>query len=276
MIPFFKMHGLGNDFVIMDMRKKLFSLSTAQIKAVSHRKRGVGCDQLIYIEKAKDKTNDCFMRIMNADGNEVENCGNAARCVASYLLKSSDQKTVRLETPSGVIEGGLEGSYYVLLNPPKFEAKDIPLSRPVDAQPMDFQFNQHLHNPYAINLGNPHLVFFVSDIDEIDVEEVGPVLEHNILFPKGINVEFIEVLDHETLRMRVWERGVGVTEACGSGACAAVIAACLKGVFKNKGTVILDGGKLDIEWLDDKKVKMAGDVQFVFEGNLDKKMLDRA
>ena len=183
---------------------------------------------------------------------------------------------VRIETPSGDVEGGLEDSYYVLLNPPKFEAKDIPLSRDVEAQPMDFQFNPYLHNPYAINLGNPHLVFFVSDIDQIDVEEVGPVLEHNIFFPKGINVEFIEVLDHETLRMRVWERGVGVTEACGSGACAAVIAACLKGVFKNKGKVILDGGKLDIEWLDDKKVKMAGDVQFVFEGKLDTKMLDRA
>lgn len=276
--PFFKMHGIGNDFMIIDMRKSLISLSTQQVISLATRKTGIGFDQLICLEAPKNSQNNCFMRIMNANGNEVENCGNAARCITAFLLKEKSQDKILLETKAGVFEGSLDKTsklYQVILNEPIFEPLLIPLSRDMPAQPLDFTHNAILKNPYALSLGNPHLVFFVSDLSDIDLEAVGPILEHNILFPKGINVEIVEMLDAETLRMRVWERGVGITKACGTGACASVVAASLKGIINRKANVILDGGELHIDWLENNKIKMAGPASFVFEGKIDLKCFDK-
>lgn len=265
-INFKKMHGLGNDFVILDMRKQAQTVSTKQIMAMGDRKTGIGCDQLIVMSLPENTENDCFMHIYNgADGQEVEACGNATRCVGDILLQEKNADRARIETVAGILicTRGEKGMISVDMGVPKLDWADIPLSKECDTLylPLD-------DTPVGVNIGNPHCVYFLDEkVEEYPVQEIGPQIENHPLFPERVNVEFINVIDKNTLRMRVWERGAGETQACGTGACAAVIAGVRRGVVERECKVILDGGVLFFNW-DEKTghITMTGSVHYVFEG----------
>lgn len=276
-ITFHKMQGLGNDFIIFDMRSKLHHFNRNNLQKMADRKHGIGCDQIIYIEAPHSKDHHCFMRILNADGSEVEQCGNAARCVAAYLTEISGLSgDILIETTGGLLKGThMWGNQYgMIFPPPHLLASDIPLADDFKTTPLPFVFDQDLKDPFAVNIGNPHLVFFVPDVNQIDLTTIGPLIEHHPLFPKRINVEIVQILSPNHLRMRVWERGVGITESCGSGACASVVAAHLKGAINHKAKVTMDGGDLEIDWTADGPIHMKGSIQFVFNGTLDKSFLE--
>lgn len=263
---FKKMHGLGNDFVIIDGRENGLSLNPEQRRFIADRQRGVGCDQLIVIERSKNWSETNFMRIYNPDGSEAEACGNATRCLADLLMTEDNVDNIVIETVAGNLncwqEG--EGMVRVEMGVPKLEWRDIPLSQECDTLhlPLD-------GDPVAVNIGNPHCVFFVDSLVDIDVEKLGSKFETDPLFPNKINVEFVEVKAKNHLHMRVWERGAGITQACGSGACAVAVAAIRRGLTERKVTVTLDGGDLIIDWPSDgAPVHMTGPVAYVFDGVL--------
>ena len=272
--PFFKMHGLGNDFVIIDARAQPLVLNDAQARAIADRKTGVGCDQLIVIEPAKNGSADATMRIRNADGGEVEACGNASRCVAQLLMREQQKSGVAIDTAAGVIlaEDAGDGRVAVDLGLARLEWREIPLARAMDTLHLDLALGP-LSDPVAVNVGNPHAVFFVPDAEAIDLKTLGPRLERHALFPERCNIEVATVLSPTRIRMRVWERGVGITRACGTGACATLVAAVRRGLTGAKAEVVLDGGALEIEWLPDKHVRMTGPVATSFTGVLDESLL---
>lgn len=266
MVHFKKMHGLGNDFVIIDGRENNLELTLEQRQHISHRKRGVGCDQLIILERSQSWAEMSFMRIYNPDGSEAEACGNATRCVAHVLMREDQVDNIIIETVAGSLNCWREGEQLVRveMGKPKFKWDEIPLSKECDTLHLPLGYD-----PAAVNIGNPHCVFFVDNIENIDVARVGSQCEVNPLFPNKTNVEFVQVLASDHIRMRVWERGAGVTEACGSGACASAVAAIRRGLTERKMTVTLDGGDLVIEWpSDDAPVHMTGPVTYVFDGEL--------
>lgn len=276
-VKFYKMQGLGNDFIIFDMRSRPLHFNKNDLQRMADRKRGIGCDQIIFIEEPHFKNHNCFMRILNADGSEVEQCGNAARCVAAYLTEVDNLNgDLLIETTGGILKGSHAwGDQYGMIFPaPRLLASEIPLTDDFKTDPVPFVYDKNLKDPYAVNIGNPHLVFFVPDVNKIDLATIGPIIEHHPLFPKRINVEIVQILSPDHLRMRVWERGVGITEACGSGACASVVAAHLKGVIYHKAKVTMDGGDLDIDWTPEGPIHMKGSVHFVFKGELDKSFLE--
>ena len=271
--PFLKMNGLGNDFVVVEARSEPFAPSVAEARAIADRADGVGCDQLIAIEPSANA--DAFMRIWNADGGAVEQCGNAARCVGWLLLEASGRETVRLETPAGTLEVSRAGptSVTVDMGRPGLDWRDIPLEEPMDTRGIELQVgpidNPVMHTPGAVSMGNPHVVFFVADAETAPVREVGSMIEYHRLFPQRTNVEFCQVKAPDRLRVRVWERGVGVTQACGTGACAALVAANRRKLCDRKATVEMDGGELIIEWrADDDHVLMTGPIAVEFTGKL--------
>jgi diaminopimelate epimerase len=268
-IPFTKMHGLGNDFVIIDARKSAVSLTSENIRAVAARHTGVGCDQLIIMESATDSGADLFMRIHNADGSEVDACGNATRCVAALLMMQEGRDSAHIETGGGVLvaEGRSDGMVAVDMGSPGLDWRDIPLSQPEDTLHLELATGP-LRDPAAVSMGNPHCVFFVDDIDTAPIEELGPQLETHDLFPERANIGFAQILDQETLRLRVWERGVGLTMACGTGACAAVVAANRRGLTGRRVETRLDGGSLTIEWRSNDHVLMTGPALISFTGTL--------
>jgi diaminopimelate epimerase len=271
---FIKMHGLGNDFVVIDARAQPLTLSDAQASAVADRKTGVGCDQFIVIEPPKNGTADATMRIHNADGGEVEACGNASRCVAQLLMREQGKDRVAIDTAAGVIvaEDAGDGRVAVDLGLARLEWGEIPLARAMDTLHLDLALGP-LRDPVAVNVGNPHAVFFVPDAEAIDLKTLGPQLERHALFPERCNIEAATVLSPTRIRMRVWERGVGITRACGTGACATLVAAVRRGLTGAKAEVVLDGGTLEIEWLPDKHVRMTGPVATSFTGTLDESLL---
>jgi diaminopimelate epimerase len=271
---FIKMHGLGNDFVIVDARAQPLALSEAEVRAIADRRTGVGCDQLIVIEPARNGAADAAMRIRNADGGEAEACGNGARCVAHLLMRERGGTRVILDTAAGAIAAENVGGDRVAVDmgPAKLDWRDIPLARAMDTLHLDLTLGP-LHDAVAVNVGNPHAVFFVPDAESIDLATLGPRLECHDLFPERCNVEAATVLSRTRLRMRVWERGAGITRACGTGACAALVAAARRGLTESKAEVVLDGGTLDIEWLPDGHVRMAGPVATSFVGTLDRSLL---
>jgi len=273
-MPFIKMHGLGNDFVVIDARAQPLALNDAQARAIADRKTGVGCDQFIVIEPAKNGSTDATMRIRNADGGEVEACGNASRCVAQLLMQEQRTNRVVIDTAAGVIvaEDVGEGRVAVDLGLARLEWRDIPLARAMDTLHLDLALGP-LSDPVAVNVGNPHAVFFVPDAEAIDLKTLGPQLERHALFPERCNIEAATVLSRNRIRMRVWERGVGITRACGTGACATLVAAVRRGLTAAKAEVVLDGGPLEIEWLPDKHVRMTGPVATSFTGVLDESLL---
>ncbi len=268
------MHGLGNDFVILDARETAFALDAAAARAIADRHTGVGCDQVIVMEAADDGLADVFMRIFNADGGEVAACGNAARCVASLLFSDSGADHAVIGTESGLrdAEKTSDGHIAVDMGRALFDWRDIPLAEAVDSNHPGISEGP-LADGCAVGMGNPHLVFFVDDADSVALEKLGPKLERHPLFPERTNVEVVQVLSSGKLRLRVWERGAGITKACGSGACAALVAAHRRGLAERRAEMVLDGGTLVVEWLADDHVLLTGPVATSFNGELDQNLL---
>lgn len=264
-LSFIKMHGLGNDFVVFDARRKPLKLSAGQARAIADRRLGIGCDQVIVIEGAK-KAN-AFMRIHNADGGEVAACGNATRCVAWLLMEETGKKSVAIETKAGIIACERAGKMSVRadMGKPVLEWKKIPLNRECDIDALPILMNGL--RPSAVGMGNPHMVFAAPHADKIPLDKIGAKLERHPLYPKRANVSFAEVITKSRIKLRVWERGAGATLACGTAACAAVVALHRRKLISNETDVLLPGGTLHIEW--DKKsgrVFMTGPVAVSFRG----------
>lgn len=265
-VIFTKMHGLGNDFVILDGRVQPIENKAELAKKMADRHFGVGCDQLIIMEPS-DKA-DLFMRILNPDGSEAGACGNATRCVADILMRETGKTSCTIETLRGVLSCERAGTDQVQVDmgEPLLEWNQIPLAREMDTLSLLLGKNG-VSNPTAVNMGNPHCVFFVENMDAVDVAAIGPQFERDPLFPQRTNVEFVEVINKGHVRMRVWERGAGITLACGSGACATAVAAIRRGLTTRKMTVTMDGGDLTLEWREaDNRVYMTGPVAYVFSG----------
>ncbi|MDP6013954.1 MAG: diaminopimelate epimerase [Alphaproteobacteria bacterium] len=265
---FTKMHGLGNDFVVLDGRWAALVLSADQVRGLADRHTGIGCDQLILLEASE--TADARMRIYNADGGEAEACGNAARCVASTLMEEKEADTALIETSIGVHEAhdAGEGRVSVDMGAPGLDWDEIPLAEACETLHVGFAHGS-LSDPVATNMGNPHVTFFVLDIAAVPLEEFGPAIETAAMFPERINVGVGQITGPASLRFRVWERGVGITRACGTGACAAAVAASRRGLTGRRVAVTLDGGVLDIDWRVDDHVWMTGDVATSFRGETD-------
>ena len=267
---FIKMHGLGNDFLVVDARERAFAPAATQVRALADRRVGVGCDQLIVIELPTSPLADAFMRIRNADGGEVAACGNATRCVAALIMREKGMQHAVIETSAGLLEAEAadDGLISVDMGPVRFDWRDIPLAEAADTLHLAVEAGP-LRDAVGINVGNPHAVFFVDDAERVALDVFGPVIERHPLFPERTNVEAAQVLARDRLRLRVWERGAGLTRACGTGACAATVAAARRGLTERRVTVVLDGGTLGIEWLRDDHVLMTGPIATAFSGVLD-------
>ncbi|MEW5729549.1 MAG: diaminopimelate epimerase [Pseudomonadota bacterium] len=273
-IPFVKMHGLGNDFVILDARPRPLALSPETIRAVADRRRGVGCDQLIVIEPARNAVSDAWMSIFNPDGSESGACGNATRCVAWLLMRDKGVDKVVIETRAGLLDAESRGDMMVAVDmgPARLDWREVPVAEAVDTLHMGIGVGA-LQDPVGVSMGNPHAVFFVEDAEAVDLAALGPVLENHAFFPERANIEVAQVLGDGRIRMRVWERSAGITAACGSGACATLVAAARRGLTGRAAEVVLDGGTLSIEWLKDDHVLMTGPVALSFTGTLDASLL---
>jgi diaminopimelate epimerase len=277
--PFLKMHGLGNDFVVLDARAADLELTPERRRTIADRRLGVGCDQLIVLERPTDREADVFMRIYNSDGGEAGACGNATRCVASVVMDERNSDHVTVQTIAGLLESqktGLASNglpvISVDMGPARLDWREIPLSQACDTNHLPLGLGP-LQDPVGTNMGNPHATFFVDDADAIPLAELGPKLEHDRLFPERANIGVAQLVGEDRLRLRVWERGAGITLACGSGACAAVVAASRRGLVQRKADVVLEGGTLTIEWLRDDHVLMTGGIALAFKGELDRSLL---
>ena len=268
---FHKMHGLGNDFVIVDARPTSgegpFEVTPPLARAIADRRTGIGCDQLIVLD-ASDRA-DLRMRIWNPDGGEVESCGNATRCVVALTGATT------IETAGGVLSGGaIDGEVEVTLVEPRFGWADIPLAEPFhDTTRIELQIgpidNPVLHSPSVVNVGNPHAIFWVKDVTAYKLDRLGSLLENHPIFPDRANISLAEVTSRTAILLRTWERGAGLTEACGSAACAAAVCAVRKKFTGRKVTVTLPGGSLDIDWRDDDHIHMTGPAEFEYAGRFD-------
>ncbi len=269
-IPFRKMHGTGNDFVLLDARAQALSLTREQVVRLSDRHFGIGCDQLLVLKKS-DKA-EAFMQIFNADGSEISTCGNATRCVADFLMRESGKAEATLETGAGVRSGKRygDGAVEVNMGAPRLGWKEIPLSESRNTQHLGIEIGL-LADPVAVNMGNPHAIFFVRDLAHIKMSEWGPKLENHPLFPERANISAVQVIDESRIKMCVWERGTGITLACGSAACAAVVAGVLREKTSRQCAVELPGGTLEVEWQKSEtgEVLMRGPVAYVFEGSIE-------
>ncbi len=270
---FIKMNGLGNDFVVVEAQGEPFRPTSAEVRAIADRQGGIGCDQLISIEHSPGA--DAFMRIWNADGGEVSACGNATRCVGWLVMQAKGDGRASIETRAGKLTTWAAGPKAVTVDmgAPGLDWRAIPLSQDMDTRGIELQVGPIdaplLHTPGCVSMGNPHVVFFVGNAETAPVREVGPMIEHHFLFPEGVNVGFAEVRAPDRIRLRVWERGAGETKACGTGACASVVAAHRRGLAARRVTVTLDGGDLKIDWReDDGHVLMSGPVAIEFTGTL--------
>jgi len=264
--PFIKMHGLGNDFVVIDSTKNQYTINKSSIQLISDRRFGVGCDQVIEMKPSAKE--DIYMKIYNSDGTEAEACGNAARCVAGLLFASNQKKEVSIETVAGVLKAESEedGLIKVDMGKPSFFWKDIPLSS--DISHISFE-ELSLINGLAVNMGNPHIVFFVKDINEVDINKVGPLVENSPYFPEKVNVEVCQIINKSKVKVTVWERGAGKTLACGTGACAALVAAYKNNLTNPTAEIVLNGGSLNITWNvnSNEHVIMSGPIAVSFLGD---------
>jgi diaminopimelate epimerase len=274
-LEFLKMHGLGNDFVILEGRpnkgtngKDALSLTHDQRCHIADRHFGIGCDQLIILETPQHKDADIFMRIFNPDGSQSGACGNATRCVASLMINETGKPQVLIETLRGLLPAQrLEnGLITVDMGEALLNWQDIPLSHEMDSLRLPIG-ESGLDDPSAVGMGNPHCVFFTSDADTIDLADFGPRNEHHPLYPERTNVEVASIKSDGSIRLRVWERGAGITFACGSGACATMVAAHRRGLTPRKADIEMDGGILNMEWREsDGHVLMTGPVANSFNG----------
>lgn len=259
---FHKMHGLGNDFVILDERTAHLPLTPVRIAALAHRKRGIGCDQLVTLRPACAEGADVFVRFFNPDGSEAGACGNASRCVAELMWRESGNRKLVLQTRAGVLPASIaeNGQVTVDMGEPKLEWQSVPLAYAHDTLHLPLP-----GDPAAASMGNPHATFFVTDFEMLSQ---GHALEHDALFPERANIGFAKIESPTRMRLKVHERGAGVTEACGSGACAAVVNAARRGLIERTCTVELDGGTLHIEWAANNHVRMTGSATLAFEGTV--------
>ncbi len=275
-LPFLKMNGLGNDFLVLDGRTAPVRLTAAQIRRLADRRAGVGFDQMITLEPSTEA--QAFMRIHNADGGEAEACGNAARCIAAHLMEEAGSAEVSLATASGIIHAsgpsdGKNGSLIsVDMGAPGLDWRDIPLAAEHDTLHLPIEEGP-LADPTAVNMGNPHMVFFVEDAEAVDLAALGPGLALHALFPEGVNVSVATCRADGSIRLRVCERGAGITRACGTGACATRVAAARRNLSGRSGPVELDGGVLEIAWRDDGHVLMTGPAATTFSGTIDPALL---
>ncbi|MTI17872.1 diaminopimelate epimerase [Rhodobacteraceae bacterium RKSG542] len=276
-LPFLKMNGLGNDFVVLDAREHACPLTHEQIAAIGDRKTGIGFDQMITIEPAKNGAN-AFMRIHNRDGGEVGACGNATRCIGRLLMAEAGLEHVVIETRAGFLEAFATESPTLVsvdMGKPRLAWDEIPLAEEfADTRAIELQIgpidDPILHTPSVANMGNPHAIFWVDDIEGYDLERIGPMLENHPMFPERANISLAHVFAPDEIRLKVWERGVGLTLACGTAACAVGVAAARNKLTGRKTTIHLPGGPLIIEWrANDDHVIMTGETTIEFEGLLD-------
>ncbi|RDE09703.1 diaminopimelate epimerase [Pelagibacterium lacus] len=248
------MNGLGNDFVVLDARPAPIALTRRQVADISDRARGVGCDQLIVLEPDSVPGVDVFMRIYNAEGGEVDACGNATRCVAGLVAGETGRDTVTIRTNAGILSARIAGDLVTAdMGVPRFAWDQIPLAEPfADTTGIELQVGPIdapvLHTPSVVNVGNPHAIFWVGDLGAHDLGRLGPLLENHPIFPERANITLARVLGPDRIAVRVWERGAGLTLACGTAACATAVAAARKGLTGRRVTVELPGGPLEIEW----------------------------
>jgi diaminopimelate epimerase len=267
--PFLKMNGLGNDFVVVEARSQPFSPTSEEVRAIADRAAGVGCDQLIAIEPGEGV--DARVRFWNADGEEVSACGNGTRCVGWLLMQATGRDEAVIETRAGLLRASRAGERLVSVDmgKPGLDWTDIPLAEQHDTRALEVSLHPALQGPAAcVSMGNPHVVFFVPDLDAVDIRAIGPAVERHPLFPEHVNVGFAQVKGRDRIRLRVWERGAGLTRACGTGACAALVAAARRDLTGRSATLELDGGELFIEWRADDHVVMTGPAAVDFAGEL--------
>ena len=267
--PFLKMHGAGNDFVVLDARARPWPIDSEAAKRIADRRTGIGCDQLIVIEPARQPGADVFMSIFNPDGSEVDACGNATRCVAWMLMAESGKPAATIETHAGLLSAQAAGERRVAVDmgPARLNWDAMPLAQEMDTLHLPLEAGP-LSDPVGVSMGNPHAVFFVLDAEAVPLADLGAGLEHDKLFPERCNIEVAQILADGRIRMRVWERGAGITLACGTGACATLVAAVRRGLSGRRADVVLDGGTLTIEWLENGHVLMTGPVAVAFSGVL--------
>lgn len=270
-LKFRKMHGLGNDFVVLDVRDGKMTVGPDLARTLADRRRGIGCDQVMVMEPSKTPGTDIFMRIYNPDGSEAGACGNGTRCVAKVLMDESGKGMCVIETVSGILPAHMAdgGLVTVDMGAPRTAWNEIPLSEERDTLHLGIGDGDTLSDPVAINMGNPHCVFFVNNVEDLSIEHLGPSVERHAMFPQRTNVEFAQVISPNKIRMRVWERGTGVTQACGSGACATAAAALRRGLIGRDVEVVLDGGSLFFHIReDDGHILMTGAATDVFAGEM--------
>ncbi|GAA0785193.1 diaminopimelate epimerase [Roseibium denhamense] len=275
--PFLKMNGLGNDFVVWDARQKPLQLAKDQIAQLGDRGHGIGFDQMITVERSAYGV-DAFMRIHNCDGSQVDACGNATRCIGRLLMEEAGKDMVTIETNAGLLHAfDADGPRTVTVDMgvPRLEWDQIPLAEEfADTRAIELQIGPIdepiLHTPAVVNMGNPHAIFWVDDVEAYDLARVGPLLEHHPIFPEGANISLAHVFDENQIRLKVWERGAGLTLACGTAACATAVAAVRDNKAGRKTTIHLPGGPIDIEWREsDGHVLMTGLTEIEFEGEVD-------
>ena len=273
-LPFTKMHGLGNDFVVIDASRQSVTLTPEQVRRIADRRRGVGCDQLLLVEKPDQPDTEFRYRILNADGGEVEQCGNGARCFARFVMEKglTDSRRIPVSTAAGRIELIVEADGQVTVNMgiPRLEPAEIPFQATVRAPRYALSVDGETVELGVVSMGNPHAVIEVPHVDSAPLERLGPAIESHPRFPNRVNVGFMEVLDRTHIRLRVYERGVGETLACGSGACAAVAVGRIQDLLEEEVTVQLRGGDLVVSWAgENQPLMMKGPATFVFEGTIE-------
>ncbi len=268
-LSFIKMHGAGNDFVVLDGRDAPVPLTIAEARTLADRHFGIGCDQLIVMEPPTSGDADLFMRIRNPDGGEAEACGNATRCIASLVMNETGRDRAVIQTVAGHLPAQTAdaGRITVDMGPANLGWREIPLAEERDTLHLGIGAGP-LQDPVGVNMGNPHAVFFVEDAEAVDLTALGPKLEHDPLLPERANISVISVSGPDRLRQRVWERGAGITLACGSGACAGAVAAARRGLTGRKVETTMDGGVLGLEWREDGHVLMTGPVATSFRGEI--------
>jgi diaminopimelate epimerase len=272
---FAKMNGLGNNICVLDAREDSMPLTEEIVVALAAKDKGIGFDQLMVLEPPRNPLADVFATIWNADGSMVSACGNGTRCVAWYLMRESGRDHMVIETEAGLLGASRAGDFSISVDmgEPRLDWQDIPMSERMDTLRIELQVgpldDPIMHGPGCVSMGNPHVVFFVQDAEIAPVSQIGPMIEHHPLFPQGVNVGFAEIIARDHIRLRVWERGAGLTKACGTGACAALVAAVRRRLTDRTARVQVDGGEMTIEWrASDNHVIMTGPIELEAEGTI--------
>ena len=262
----YKMDGLGNDFIIFDKREKPISLSKEQIIKISDR-NNIGCDQVIFIDK--DKSSNAFLKFYNSDGGEISACGNGSRCVAYLLMKENNNKKISLKTKVGILQAELNDKNLVSINmgQPNFEWNKIPLLKQMDNKNLEIKINSNdgkeIKGGFSLSVGNPHVIFFVKDINQFNLKEIGPKIENHSYFPEKCNVTLASIKNKKHVKVKVWERGAGLTKACGTAACATTVSGAVLKLSERCVDIEFSEGIINIDWKKDNNVYMRGEVSEV-------------